>query len=328
MLTEYRKAIHRTIYDGDGSPTHRMIVPQGLQYRKLIPYIGPTIAVLFAYDMLVVLAYFSGWTWISLPHIPLSVFGGAIGVILGFRNNTAYQRWWEARTLWGSIVNSSRSLAREAISMIVPLGNTPEEKAEVAAMQRQIVLHHIAYVHALRCHLRGRPIWDEVTALLPPDEIGSLKTEKNVPLAIQHRIGRLLQQCYNRGWIDSVRWSSLDATLTALMNAQGGSERIKNTPLPVQYDYYPKVAVTVYCLVLPLGLVANLGIFTPIGSTLVGVIFLALDRIGRDLELPFENDVNDVPLHAISRTIEINLKQQLGDTQLPDAIQPVNGVLW
>lgn len=328
MLTEYRKEVHRTIYDGDGSYDTRMIVPQGLQFRKLIPYIGPTIAVLFAYDMLVVLAYFAGLKWISLPHIPLSVFGGAIGVILGFRNNTAYQRWWEARTIWGSIVNSSRSLARQATSMIFVVGDTPEEQAQVSAMQRKIIVHHIAYVHALRCHLRAKPIWDELSGFLPPDEIDSLKAEKNVPLAIQQRIGLLVRQCYDRGWIDSVRWSSLDATLSALMNAQGGSERIKNTPLPVQYDYYPKVAVTVYCLILPLGLVANLGIFTPIGSTLVGLVFLALDRIGRDLELPFENEVNDVPLYAISRTIEVNLKQQLGDAQLPDAIQPVNGVLW
>src|SRR5579875_3204007 len=147
-----------------------MIVPQGLQLRKLIPYIGPTIAVLFAYDMLVVLAYFGGWKWISLPHIPLSVFGGAIGVILGFRNNTAYQRWWEARTIWGSIVNSSRNLARETTSMIVAVGNTPEEQAQLSAMQRRIVLHHIAYVHALRCHLRAKPMWDELSDFLPSDE--------------------------------------------------------------------------------------------------------------------------------------------------------------
>jgi ion channel-forming bestrophin family protein len=305
-----------------------MIVPQGLQFRKLIPYMGPTVALLFAYDMLVVLLYFWGWKWISLPHIPLSVFGGAIGVILGFRNNTAYQRWWEARTLWGSIVNSSRTLAREATSMIVAVGDTPEEQAQLSTMQRSVVLHHIAYVHALRCHLRGQPSWDELKDLLPADEITSLNSEKNVPLAIQQRIGILLRQCYKRGWVDSVRWASLDATLSALLNAQGGSERIKNTPLPVQYDYYPKVAVAIYCLVLPLGLVANLGIFTPIGSTVVSMIFLALDRIGRDLELPFENNINDVPLHALARTIEINLKQQLGDTQLPDAVQPVNGILW
>lgn len=305
-----------------------MIVPHRLHLRKLVLYIAPALAILFAYDMLVVLAYFSGWTWIDLPHIPLSLFGGAIGVILGFRNNTAYQRWWEARTLWGSIVNSSRTLARQALTMIAAADDTPEEREQVAAIQRQIVFHHIAYVHALRCHLRDQTAWADLKAFLPPDEIASLKSEKNVPLAIQHRIGLLLRHCYEHKWIDSIRWASLDETLSALMNAQGGAERIKNTPLPVQYDYYPKIAVTVYCLVLPLGLVANLGIFTPIGSTFVGLIFLALDRIGRDLESPFENTINDIPLHSISRTIEINLKQQLQDSALPDAIKPVQGILW
>ena len=305
-----------------------MIVPHRLHLRKLVLYIAPALAILFAYDMLVVTAYFSGWTWLNLPHIPLSLFGGAIGVILGFRNNTAYQRWWEARTLWGSIVNSSRSLARQALTMIVAVGDTPEEQEQVAAIQRQIVFHHIAYVHALRCHLRGQAAWADLKAFLSPQEIASLKSEKNVPLAIQHRIGLLLRHCYERQWIDSIRWTSLDATLGALTNAQGGAERIKNTPLPVQYDYYPKIAVAVYCVVLPLGLVANLGIFTPIGSTLVGLIFLALDRIGRDLESPFENAINDIPLHSISRTIEINLKQQLQDSALPDPVKPIEGILW
>lgn len=305
-----------------------MIVPHRLHLRKLVLYIAPALAILFAYDMLVVLAYFSGWTWLDLPHIPLSLFGGAIGVILGFRNNTAYQRWWEARTLWGSIVNSSRSLARQALTMIVAVGDSPEELDQVAAIQRQILFHQIAYVHALRCHLRGQTAWGELKAFLPPEEIASLKSETNVPLAIQQRIGLLLRYCYERQWIDSLRWASLDETLNALINAQGGTERIKNTPLPVQYDYYPKIAVTVYCIVLPLGLVANLGIFTPIGSTVVGLIFLALDRIGRDLECPFENTINDIPLHSIARTIEINLKQQLQDSMLPEAVKPVEGVLW
>lgn len=305
-----------------------MIVPHRLHLRKWVLYIAPELAVLFAYDMLVVLAYFSGWTWLSLPHIPLSLFGGALGVILGFRNNTAYQRWWEARTLWGSIVNSSRSLARQSLTMITAANGSPEELEHVAAIQRQIVLHHIAYVHALRCHLRGQAPWPELKPFLPAEEIASLKAEKNVPLAIQQRIALLLRHCYERNWIDSLRWASIDETLTAIMNAQGGAERIKNTPLPVQYDYYPKIAVAIYCLVLPLGMVANLGMFTPIGSAVVGVIFLALDRIGRDLELPFENAINDIPLHSISRTIEINLKQQLQDSVLPDPVKPIDGILW
>ncbi len=305
-----------------------MIVPHRLHIRKLVRYIAPSLGILFAYDMLVVLVYLSGRTWVSLPHIPLSLFGTAIGVILGFRNNTAYQRWWEARILWGSLVNSSRSLARQALSLIVPAMDTPEEHEQISEMQRNIVVHQIAYMEALRCHLRRHDVWADLKKLLPEEVASSLKHEKNVPLAIQHRIGLLLQECYRRKWIDNIRWASLDETLSSLMNAQGGSERIKNTPLPVQYDYFPRIAVSVYCLVLPLGLVANLGIFTPIGSALVGLIFLALDRIGRDLESPFDNGINDVPLHSISRTIEINLRQQLGETQLPDPIQPVRGILW
>src|SRR5690349_4761084 len=83
-----------------------MIVPHRLHVWKLVRYIAPALGILFAYDMLVVLLFYNGWTWVSLPHVPLSLFGTAIGVILGFRNNTAYQRWWEARILWGAIVNS------------------------------------------------------------------------------------------------------------------------------------------------------------------------------------------------------------------------------
>jgi ion channel-forming bestrophin family protein len=295
-----------------------MIVPHRLHVWKLVRYIAPALGILFAYDMLVVLLFYSGWTWISLPHIPLSLFGTAIGVILGFRNNTAYQRWWEARILWGAIVNSSRSLARQTLSLIVPADDSPAERDAIFLMQQRIVQHQVAYVHALGCHLRGQNPFSDLQAFLPEGELESLRKEKNVPLAIQQRIALLLRQCYERNWIDSMRWADLDSTLSALMNSQGGAERIKNTPLPVQYDHYPKIA----------GLVANLGIFTPIGSALVGLIFLALDRIGRDLELPFENEINDIPMHAISRTIEINLKQLLGDSELPDPIQPVHGILW
>ena len=113
-----------------------------------------------------------------------------------------------------------------------------------------------------------------------------------------------------------------------MMNAQGGTERIKNTPMPRQYDYYPQLFITLYCILLPLGMVESLRLMTPIGSTLVGFMFLALDQIGRDLEAPFENDEHDVPLTSLSKSIEINLRQLLGDTELPDPVKPLYGVLW
>ncbi len=118
------------------------------------------------------------------------------------------------------------------------------------------------------------------------------------------------------------------SNLDELVNAQGGAERIKNTPMPKQYDYFPQLFVQIYCLVLPLALVMNMGWYTPLGSTMVGFIFLALDKIGRDLEDPFENTIYDVPLTSITRTIEVNLRQMLGETVLPPAEKPVRGVLW
>lgn len=304
-----------------------MIVPTGATLQQIVRHLKWPLAVLFGFDMLVAGLYvFAGWTWLSQPHIPLSIFGGAIGVIVGFRNSSSYQRWWEARTLWGTIVNYSRTFSRQTLTLLT--SEIASDVPELREMQRTLVLLQIAYVHALRLHLRGQIPWADLAEYFTEEEIAFLKGERNVPLAIQQRMGTLLKVCFESGWIDSIRWSALDNSLTALANAQGGAERIKNTPIPRQYDVFPQVFTSVYCVLLPLGMVANLQLLTPIGSTLVGLIFLALDEIGRILENPFENCDNDVPMSSITRTIEINLKQLIGEKKVPDNAKPVNGVLW
>jgi len=293
----------------------------------MLKYVGRPLALMFAFDVAVALIYvYGGWTRIAMPNVPLTIFGGVIGVIVGFRNNSSYQRWWEGRTLWGQLVNYSRSLARQVLTFPEQLHEN--ESSELRASQRQILLLQIAYVHSLRCQLRGHSPWSELESLMPGFDWEIARSERNVPLYIQKQIADILREWFTRGWIDGLRWTALDETLTALMNAQGGAERIKNTPMPKQYDYYPQLFVTVYCILLPLGMVASLRLMTPIGSTLVGFMFLALDQIGRDLEAPFENDEHDVPLTSISKTIEINLKQLLGDTELPEPVKPLYGVLW
>jgi putative membrane protein len=284
---------------------------------------------MFAFDVAVVASYlFLGWKWIAQPEIPISIFGGVIGVLAGFRNSSAYARWWEARTIWGAIVNNSRSFAREVLSMIVAPEPGEETENEICEMKRTLVLLQIAYVHALRNQLRGLPVWPELSGLIPEQEIESLKTQKNVALAIQKHMSSLVADCFRRGWIDNIRWASLDRTLSSLMDSQGASERIKNTPMPRQYDLFIRRFIGIYCLVLPLGMVESLRLLTPIGSTVVGFIFLALDQIGRDLETPFENLPHDISLTAISRTIEINLKQMIGEKEIPEPLAPVDGILW
>jgi putative membrane protein len=304
-----------------------MIVPRGRQLKPMLEYVGRPLLLLVLYDLAIVLAYqVMRWRWIALPHIPLALFGSAIGIIVAFRNQSSYARWWEARTLWGAIVNNSRSWGRQVMTVMLPAHAA--EDIELKKMQRRLIYHQIAYVHALRQHLRGLEPWPELAPLLTQSELETLRSQNNVPLAIQRLMAAMLRDCQVRGWIDIAHWRAMDGSLDDLLDAQGGAERIKNTPMPKQYDHFPQLFVQIYCMLLPLALVTSMGWFTPLGSTLVGFIFLALDKIGRDLEDPFENSIYDVPLTAITNTIEINLRQLLGETTLPPPQIPIHDVLW
>jgi putative membrane protein len=304
-----------------------MIVPSGRQLVPMLKYVGKPLLLLVLYDLAVVAAYkLMHWDWVAMPHIPLALFGSAIGIVVAFRNQSAYARWWEARILWGSVVNNSRSWARQVTTGMLSL--KADEAAEMKQMQRRMVYLQIAYVHALRQHLRKLEPWRELAPLLEERELEALRVEKNVPLTIQEWMGQLLLECQAREWIDALQWRAMDESLNDLADAQGGAERIKNTPMPKQYEYFPQLFVHIYCVLLPLALVTSMGWLTPLGSTLVGFIFLALNQIGRDLEDPFENTIFDVPMTSITTTIETNLRQILGETELPAPTEPVDGVLW
>jgi putative membrane protein len=305
-----------------------MIAPRGGRLAvRTVQYVGLPLLGLLAYDVLIVVAYQHGYLqWAALEEIPLSLFGSAIGVILAFRNSTSYARWWEARTLWGSIVNNCRSWARLVTTTL--RSSDKAASCEIEQTRRKMVYYQIAWVHALRQHLRRLDPLSEVSSLLTADEIDALRDQKNVPVAIQQWQSILLRDLLDRGWLDLAQWHAMNQSLDDLVDAQGGAERIKNTPMPRQYDYLPQVCAHIFCFLLPLAMVSSLGWFTPLGSTLVGFIFLALDKIGRDLEDPFDNTVHDIPLTSITRTIEINLRQMLGETELPQPIVPVSDVLW
>ncbi len=294
-----------------------MIVQRGIDAGRLLRAIGPGLAGLLAYDVLVTAAYvYGGLRWISVPELPLPLLGSAIAVILTLRNNAAYARWWEARTLWGAVVNNSRSLRRGLIALCTD-----------AKLRDDMTRQQIAYVLALRCHLLGLKPAEAIGQYLPAETTTSVTTAKNVPAAIQFAMARDLAESRKAGSVDAMGATALNATLGDLANAQGGLERIKNTPLPRQFSHLPQVFTRIYCILLPIGLVGDLGISTPIGSTVIGFLFLALDRIGADLEDPFGSDVHDIPMEAITRIVEIDLLQSLGANDVPDPIAPRNGIL-
>ena len=289
-----------------------MIRIKNAELATLARYVGRPLAFLLILDVAVVAAYvFGGWKWLSLPDVPLSILGAVIGLIAGFRNTSAYARWWEARKIWGSVVNGSRNFAREALTMIAAPETCFVSRRELSETRRNLVMLQIGYVHALRHHLRGTVPWPDLAGLIPEAEIETLRGQADVPLAIQQNMAELIAGCYRQGAIDDVRWVSLNKTLSALMDCQGASERIKNTPMPQLYDVFIRVFVDAYCLLLPFGMVASLGLWTPLGSTLVGFIFLTLDKIGRDLEAPYENAPHGLLLTAITQTIEADLRQMI-----------------
>jgi putative membrane protein len=300
-----------------------MIVRDHLPLRRLWPHVYRRLALLLIFDLTIACLYsLAGMTWLSLPTLPLSMIGGALSVFMAFRNNSAYDRWWEARTLWGSLVNTSRTFARQVLTMVDEDEN--EQPGDIVSRKTLVELQ-IAYVHTLRCHLRRQNPFPELERTLPSELVSYLRTQRNVPVGILLVQGRILRKLFDAGRLDSYRFTAIDEALTGLCNVQGACERIKNTPLPRQYDYFPRVLVHMFCVLLPFGLVEGLQMLTPIASTLISFIFVSLDTIGREIEDPFENTVNDTPMTTLGRTIEINLRQNLGQERLPSEVLPVHG---
>lgn len=291
-----------------------MILPGRAHLGHIMRYVGKPLIWLLAWDVAVTAVwYFINPAWAEFPALPVTLLGSAVAVYLSFRNTTAYARWWEARTLWGAMVNASRTLSRESMTFLA--------NSDMAAI---VTRRQIAYVHALRLHLRRQSPWDELEARLPADEVARLRTVGNVPNAIHVRTAQLIAAEEP----DPILLASLARTLSDISNAQGGMERIKNTPLPQQYASYPAIFTHGFCLLLPLGLVESLGLYTPLGSTVAGFLFLALLQIGNDIQNPFEDSEDDVPLTTLTRGIEIDLRDALGDAHGLQPVKPVGGILW
>ncbi|MES3100036.1 bestrophin family protein [Sphingomonas faeni] len=294
-----------------------MIVTATPRMSQILSEVWRPLLGLFVWDVIVTITYYV--LPFHAPALPLTLFGTALALFLGFRDNSAYQRWWESRGLWGLMINASRNLARMARNML------PEPEGH--DMKRTIVLRQIAYVNALRCQLRKQPAPPEVLRFLSKEEASFALERTNIANGLLDGTGRRIDIARRNGWIDTIQQTQFEAILVDIANAQGGMERIKNTPLPNQYRFFPSLFTRLFCVLLPIGLVETLGYATPVGSTIAGLMFLAVLQIGDDLVDPFADTIHDVPLNAMCRTIEIDLLQAIGDPA-PEPLTPVKGVLW
>lgn len=305
-----------------------MIVRDRLPLRRVWPSVSRRLGLLFLFDLSVAVLYVKvGLTGLALTSLPLAMMGAGLSVFLAFRNNSAYDRWWEARTLWGALVNESRTFARQVLTLVdTPRAASRDQTGGGDATG--LVDWQIAYVHALRCHLRGQNPFPELEPLLPGTVVAWLRSQRNVPVGLLLHAGRTVRALYESGRLDSYRLVQMDGTLTRLCDVQGACERIKNTPLPRQYEFFPRVFVLLYCLLLPFGLVEGMGLLTPLASTMASFIFVALESIGREIEAPFENTVHDTPMTQLSRTIEINLRETTGHVDVPPEVRPLDGFVY
>jgi putative membrane protein len=255
-------------------------------------------------------------TRLSLTTTPFSLIGVALSIFLGFRNNASYDRYWEARKLWGRVVNASRTWARQVATLV-----------DGDPLRRELVLRQIAWVHALRHHLRGERTIPELTGLLPNDEADRVQAARTPPSLLHHRTGERLREAWQQGSIDTLHLPVLEATLTELLGVQGGCERIRATPVPWPYTVLTHRIVATYCLTLPFGLEATVGTLTPAVVGLIAFAFYGLDAIGDEIEEPFGHDPNDLPLTSLSKGIEVDLRQALGLGSEPPMPRPVDGLL-
>jgi len=285
-------------------------------------YLLKEIFLITLYSAIIYVFYeYFGKHHLALSFSVSAIMGTAIAILLGFRTSAAYDRWWEARKIWGSIVNDSRTLVRQAIGFISSGENKDQKLLKLTRYQ-------IAWCYALSTSLRKQPISEEVEKNLSDEDFISVTEQLNIPNAILKLMEDHLALLFKQGNIGAYHFGIMDQTLSSLCDNMGKCERIKNTVFPVHYSFFIRLAIIIFAVLLPLEVVEFLGIYTmPI--TFATITFISvIELIARYLQDPFENRPADIGMTAICRTIEINLLQLLGEKDVPDVIKPdKNGII-
>lgn len=244
------------------------------------------------------------WTFDPTIH---SMIGFAVGLLLVFRTNSSYDRFWEGRRLWGGIVNESRNLAR---SVCVHVKTSP-------SLRNDVVRSCIAFAYASMHHLRGAKSIGPMAERLPPSEVSTLLAARHVPLEIATRTTLLLRRAMEQGLWSDYLFTQADHNVQLLIDYLGGCERIHKTPLPYAYMVHLRRVIILYLATLPFGIYKQFGWATVGASLFVAFIFFGIEEIGVEIEDPFEGADNDIPLEAICDTIDRDLSSLIGEEPAP-----------
>lgn len=282
---------------------------------SVLPDIAPQLLWTTAFAVLVTVLHGQLFHWkVPLNFVPFSLIGLTLAIFLGFRNSTSYSRYWEARTLWGALLNETRSFVRQALT----LTDAPDDTAQ-AAEATVPAARLIAFVHALRHQLRGSDPTADLARLLPPQDCARLQAARFKPAVLLLMVGEWLRDRRRQGQLDPMLAQAMEVPLGRLTEALGGCERIASTPIPFTYSVIIHRTIYLYCVLLPFGLVDAIGAMTPVVVAFIAYTFFALEALGAEIEEPFGTAPNDLALDAMSRTIEATLREMMGEPQVQDA---------
>ncbi len=252
---------------------------------------------------------------VPLNATPFTLVGVALALFLGFRNSSAYDRWWEGRKLWGALVNTMRTLTRQVLTMTGEAGD-----------KREFLNMLVAFTYAMRDQLRG-DAFARSAELLPPELAEEVDRARYKPFIILRAMGEWVSARQRENAFGEITMTAIDRNLVELSNILGGCERIATTPVPFGYSVMIHRVVYFYCALLPFGLVDAIEWMTPAVSLVMAYSFIALDTLASELEMPFNREENDLALDAISLNIELSIREMSGETLERKPLQPVGYVL-
>ncbi len=242
---------------------------------------------------------------------PFALLGVALSLYLGFRNNAAYDRWWEARKLWGQLIIDIRNLARAVDAIVTD-----------TAGQRALLMEALAFCHLLRGQLRKIDTAEDARKFAGAS-VDAVLHSLNRSNALLNRMGERIAVLKRAGQISDIDYRILDERLCGFSVMQAGCERISNTPVPFAYTLLLQRAAFAFCLLLPFSLVSGAGWVTVLFTVLIAYCFFGLDALSQELEDPFGSEANDLALDALCRVCEISVYEALGEPP-PQLPTPVN----
>ncbi|MGV3560088.1 bestrophin family protein [Larkinella arboricola] len=336
-----------------------MFTTKRVPFTILFPFTWRAVLLFLTYSFLICFLYdVMDWKFLAIPFVPVATIGTAVAFYVGFKNNSSYDRLWEARRIWGSITNASRSWAIMVLDYLsTQQAAHPLTDNELQQIRKDLIYRHLAYITALRVQLRQKPVWElhhnpahevverieafrqcsldqELSRFLPVTEIESLIRHPNPATFLMRQQSAQIRDLRENGLLSDFHHVDLERMLVEFYNQQGACERIKSFPFPRQYAFFSYVFTWLFIFVLPYGLltemakVGNWHVWLTIPFfTIIAWIFNTMEIVGDTSENPFENSINDVPMTAICRNIEIDLRDMLEETDLPKRVQAINNIL-